>query len=104
MPTSLMPKDSGAHQRISSSGVVQALKTRWTGPLKVRVTTNSRSEVRSVVVPSLILAGLFASFVSIGFLLLFEFFDDRVERVETFGPVLAIALDPGCLVSQGACT
>ena len=35
---------------------------------------------------------------------MFEFFDDRVERVETFGPELAIAFDPGCLVGQGACT
>src|SRR5580765_6175726 len=99
-----MPSDSGTHQRINSSGMVQALKTSWTGPLKVRVTTSSRSEVRSVVVSSFMSARLFARIASIGFLLLLEFFDDGVERVEPFGPALAMAFDPGCLVGQGSGT
>src|SRR5512142_2005548 len=44
------PDDFGAHQRLSSSGFVHASNTVRAGPLKVRVTTSSRSDVRSTVV------------------------------------------------------
>src|ERR1700723_1577578 len=44
------PNDFGAHQRLSSSGLVHASNTRRAGPLKLRVTTNSRSDFRSTVV------------------------------------------------------
>ena len=44
------PIDFGAHQRMNSSGLVHASNTMRTGPLKVRVTTSSRSDFRSIVV------------------------------------------------------
>src|SRR6188472_2178285 len=53
-----MPIDLGTHHRLNSSGFVQASNTICAGALKVRVTTSSRSDVRSAV-------------VSIGLLLLF---------------------------------
>jgi len=45
------PNDFGTHHRLSSSGLVHASKTICAGPLKVRVTTSSRSDFRSTVVP-----------------------------------------------------
>src|SRR5690606_4763023 len=47
---SVMPIDFGTHQRLNSSGLVHASKTIRAGPLKVRVTTTSRSDFRSTVV------------------------------------------------------
>src|SRR5580704_15059662 len=44
------PNDFGAHHRLSSSGLVQASNTMRAGALKVRVTTSSRSDSRSIVV------------------------------------------------------
>src|SRR6202161_2245978 len=44
------PYDFGAHHRLSSSGLVHASNTMRAGPLKVRVTTSSRSDFRSTVV------------------------------------------------------
>src|ERR1700674_4495332 len=44
------PNDFGAHHRLSSSGLVHASNTMRAGPLKVRVTTSSRSDFRSTVV------------------------------------------------------
>jgi hypothetical protein len=44
------PVDFGAHHRLSSSGLVRASNTMRAGPLKVRVTTSSRSDFRSTVV------------------------------------------------------
>ena len=44
------PNDFGAHHRWKSSGLVQASNTMRAGPLKVRVTTSSRSDLRSTVV------------------------------------------------------
>src|SRR5215510_2278512 len=41
------PVDFGAHHRLSSSGLVHASNTMRAGPLKVRVTTSSRSDLRS---------------------------------------------------------
>jgi hypothetical protein len=45
-----IPKDFGAHHRLSSSGLVHASNTMRAGPLKVRVTISSRSDFRSIVV------------------------------------------------------
>src|SRR5246127_2894606 len=45
-----IPNDFGAHHRLSNSGLVQASNTMYAGPLKVRVTTSSRSDFRSTVV------------------------------------------------------
>src|ERR1700753_1079434 len=44
------PNDFGVHHRLSSSGLVHASNTMRGGPLKVRVTTSSRSDFRSTVV------------------------------------------------------
>src|ERR1700733_1175306 len=44
------PNDFGAHHRLRSSGLVHASNTMRAGPLTVRVTTSSRSDIRSVVV------------------------------------------------------
>lgn len=78
-----IPNDLGAHHRLSSSGLVQASNTMRAGPFKVRVTTSSRSDVRSTVVG--FLAGLcsLVPFASIDLFLLFQFLDDRVQLVET---------------------
>src|SRR6476619_1340176 len=45
-----IPIDVGTHHRLNSSGLVHASNTRRAGPLTVRVTTSSRSDVRSTVV------------------------------------------------------
>src|SRR4029079_11735354 len=44
------PDDFGTHHRLNSSGLVHASNTMRAGPLKVRVTTSSRSDFRSTVV------------------------------------------------------
>src|SRR5262245_24512254 len=94
-----MPIDFGAHHSLSSSGLVHASKTRRAGALKVRVTTNSRSDFRSTVVrffatvgsPSVLASTVLAS---IDVLLPFQFFDDLVQLVEPRGPELVEPLDP----------
>src|SRR5512144_538728 len=64
-----MPIDFGSHHCLNSSGLVHASNTRRGGPLKVRVTTSSRSDVRSTVVWFFIgVASLFL-LASIGLLL-----------------------------------
>src|SRR5215831_194717 len=45
-----MPIDFGTHHCLNSSGLVHASNTMRAGPLKVRVTTSSRSDFRSTVV------------------------------------------------------
>ena len=45
------PNDVGAHQRWNSSGFAQASNTVRVEPPMVRLTTSSRSDVRSAVVP-----------------------------------------------------
>src|SRR3954470_2372683 len=94
------PNDFGAHHRLSNSGLLHASNTRRAGPLKVRVTTSSRSDFRSTVVrffmgsPSLL--------ASIDLLLSFQFLDHLVQRVEARLPELAVPLDPGRLLLQSA--
>src|SRR5580698_2678680 len=83
-----VPVASGIHQRLSSSGLVHASNTMRAGPLKVRVKTNSRSDLRSTVVESP------SRLASIGLLLAFQFLDNIVQRVETCVPELAVPLDP----------
>src|SRR5215471_15197731 len=65
------PSDFGTHHRLSSSGLVHASKTICAGPLKVRVTTSSRSDCRSTVVPYFVWLISLSFLLSIGFLLLF---------------------------------
>src|SRR5688572_21456059 len=45
-----IPIDFGTHHCLNSSGLVHASNTMRAGPLKVRVTTSSRSDLRSTVV------------------------------------------------------
>src|SRR6202042_646600 len=93
-----MPVDFGAHQSLSSSGLVHASNTMRAGPLKVRVMTSSRSDFRSTFVrfrDSLPVA-------SIDLLLAFQFLDNLVQLVEACVPELAVPLDPGRLFLQPA--
>src|ERR1700730_8693739 len=71
-----MPTDLCAHHRLSSSGLVHASNTMRAGPLKVRVTTSSRSDFRSTVVGFFTGLGSPSFLASIEHLLLFQFFDD----------------------------
>ena len=66
------------------------------GPLKVRVTTSSRSDFRSTFVRSL-------SFpASIDLLLPFQFLNNLVQLIEACGPELAVSLDPCSFLLQSA--
>src|SRR6188768_1307286 len=67
------------------------------GALNVRVTTSSRSEFRSTVVPLSL-----SFFAAIVFFLLFQFLDNLVELVEARGPELAVRLDPCGFFRQSA--
>src|SRR5918994_4996585 len=98
------PNDFGAHHRLSSSGLVQASNTMRAGPLKVRVTTNSRSDFRSTVVRFFIGVGSLSLLASINLLLPFQFLDDLVQLVEACVPELAVPLDPCRLFLQSART
>src|SRR5262245_30733862 len=85
--------DFGTHHRLNSSGLVQASNTMRAGALKVRVTTSSRSDVRSAVVRFFMGVGS-SLFASIDFLLPFQFLDNLVQLVEACVPELAVPLDP----------
>src|SRR6202040_1457176 len=97
-----IPNDFGAHHRLSSSGLVHASNTRRAGPLKVRVTTISRSDFRSTVVRFFMGVGSLFLFASIDFLLLFQFLNNLVQLVETSVPQLPVPLDPCRLFLQPA--
>src|SRR6478735_9429574 len=96
----VIPNDFGVHQRLKSSGLAHASNTTRAGPLKVRVTTNSRSDARSAVVELFAAPGSFCAAVSIALFLLNQFFDDIVERIEALGPKFAVIFDPGLLFGQ----
>src|SRR6266545_1705026 len=97
------PNDFGAHHRLSSSGLVHASKTMRAGPLKVRVTTSSRSDLRSVVVGFFMGVGSLSLLASID-LLPFQFVDNLVQLVEACVPELAVPLDPCRLFLQSTQT
>src|SRR5919112_6070860 len=97
-----MPIDFGAHHRLNSSGLVHASNTMRAGPLKVRVTTSSRSDVRSTLVRFVMGVGSFSLLASIDLLLPFQFFDNSVQLVEACLPELAILLDPRRFFLQSA--
>src|SRR5882757_3729455 len=88
-----MPIDCGSHHRLNSSGLVHASNTMRAGLLKVRVTTSSRSDFRSTVVPFMG-AGSLSLLASIDLLLPFQFFDHLVQLVEARVPQPAVPLDP----------
>src|SRR6202166_160474 len=96
------PNDFGAHQRLSSSGLVQASNRMRAGPLKVRVTTSSRSDFRSTVVRFFMGVSSLSLVASIDLLLPFQFFNNLVQLVEACVPELAVPLDPCRLFLQSA--
>src|ERR1700676_5508876 len=96
------PNDLGPHQRLSSSGLVQASNRMRAGPLKVRVTTSSRSDFRSTVVRFFVGVSSLSLPASINLLLPFQFLDNRVQLVEACVPELAVPLDPCRLFFQSA--
>src|SRR6476660_6888668 len=98
----VMPIDFGTHHRLISSGLVHASNTMRAGPLKVRVTTSSRSDFRSTVVRFFMGVGSLSLLASIGVLLPFQFLDNFVQLVEACVPELAVPLDPGHLFLQPA--
>src|SRR5580658_1632451 len=89
-----MPIDFGAHHSLSSSGRVHASNTRRAGPLKVRVTTISRSDFRSTVVRFFTGVGSLSLLATIDLLLAFQFLDNLVQLVEARVPELLVPLDP----------
>src|SRR6202795_4828234 len=97
-----MPSDFGTHHRLISSGLVHASNTMRAGPLKVRVTTSSRSDLRSTVVRFFMGVGSLSLLASIDLLLPFQFLDNRVQLVEACVPELAVPLDPCRLFLQSA--
>src|SRR6266542_4746901 len=97
-----MPIDFGTHHCLNSSGLVHASNTMRAGPLKVRVTTSSRSDFRSTVVRFFIGMASLSLLASIDLLLPFQFLDNLVQLVEACVPELAIPLDPGRLFLQSA--
>src|SRR5207244_5835835 len=97
-----MPVDFGTHHRLNSSGLVHASNTMRAGPLKVRVTTSSRSDFRSTVVRFFIGAGSNSLLASINLLLPFQLLNNLVQFVEACVPDLAVPLDPCRLFLQSA--
>src|SRR5215471_1913607 len=97
-----MPIDFGAHHCLKSSGLVHASNTMRAGPLNVRVTTSSRSDVRSTVVRLFTAVASLSLLASIVLLLPLQFLDNLVQLVEACVPALAIRLDPGRLFLQSA--
>src|SRR5437868_2336962 len=99
-----MPIDFGTHHRLNSSGLVHASNTMRAGPLKVRVTTNSRSDLRSTVVRFFMGVRSLSFLASIDLLLPFPFLDNRVQLVEASVPEPAVPLDPCRLFLEPAPT
>src|SRR6187397_1448728 len=96
------PIDLGNHHCLNSSGLVHASNTMRAGPLKIRVTTSSRSDFRSTVVRFFMGVGSLSLLASINLLLPFQFLDNLVQLVEPRGPEPAVRLDPCRLVIQSA--
>src|ERR1051325_6054451 len=93
--STVIPNDFGIHHCRNRSGLVHASNTRRAGPLTFRVTTSSRSDVRSIVV-------LLPFVVSINHLLPFQFLDTFVPLVDPCVPELAVPIEPGRLFLQTA--
>src|SRR4029077_3567234 len=96
------PYDFGTHHLLNSSALIHASNTRRAGPLTVRVTTSSRSDVRSTAVRFFVGVASLSLLSSIDFLLQFQFFDNVVQLVEACAPELAVPLDPCRLLLQSA--
>src|SRR5688500_1918792 len=87
------PYDAGAHHFATSSALVQAPKTMRAGPLKVRVTTISRSP-SSFIVVSFFMTRSLSFLASIALLLFGELLDEPIELVEARIPEASIFLEP----------
>src|SRR3954471_23018701 len=85
------PNDFGTHHRLNSSGLVHASNTMRAGPLKVRVTTSSRSDFRSILVRFFIGVASLSLLASIDLLLPFQFLDNVVQLVEACLPELTVS-------------
>src|SRR5262245_45128116 len=96
------PIDFGTHHCLNSSGLVHASNTMRAGPLKVRVTTSSRSDLRSTVVRFFMGVGSLSLLASIDLLLPFQFLDNFVQLIEACVPELAVLLNPCRLFLQSA--
>src|SRR5262245_37201619 len=70
------------------------------GPLTVRVTTSSRSDLRSTVARFFVGVASLSLLASMGLLLLFELLDNLLQFVEARVPELAVALEPRRLFLQ----
>src|SRR5580692_9298856 len=97
-----IPTDFGTHHCLNSSGLVHASNTMRAGPLKVRVTTISRSDFRSTVVRFFMVLGSLSFLASTDLLLPFQFLNNLVQLVKTRIPELAVSLDPCSFVLQSA--
>src|SRR4051812_14220041 len=97
---SLMPDDFWAHPCRTSSASVHASNTMSRGPSIVRVTISSCSDVRSIVVRSIVVVASAALWVSIVPLLPSSLRDDLLQHVEPGVPQLALLLDPRGLVLE----
>src|SRR6185369_12218087 len=97
-----MSIDFGTHHCLNSSGLVHASNTMRAGPLKIRVTTTSRSDFRSTVVRFFIGVASLSLLASIDPLLPFHFLDNLVQLVEACVPELAVPLEPCRLFLQSA--
>src|SRR6188768_809584 len=97
-----IPIDFGTHHCLNSLGLVHASNTRRAGPLKVRVTTSSRSDFRSTVVGFFVGVGSLSLLASIDLLLPLQFLDNVVQLVESCVPELAVPLEPCHLFLQSA--
>src|SRR5690349_6298735 len=89
-----MPIDCGTHHLLNSSGLVHASNTRRAGPLNVRVSTSSRSDLRSTLTRFRLAAGSLVLLVFIDLLLTSEVFDDVVQCAKACIPQFLIPLDP----------
>src|SRR3954471_23193671 len=98
--TSFRPIDFGTHHCRNSSASVQASNTTSRGPSIVRVTTSSCSDVRSIVVRSVVVVASAALRVSIVPLLPSSLCDDLLQHVEPRVPQPALLLDPRGLVLE----
>src|SRR4030095_13557881 len=97
-----MSIDFGTHHCLNSSGLFHASNTMRAEALKVRVTTSSRSDVRSTVVRFFMGGGSLSALAASALLLPFQLRDDVVQLVEACVPELAVPLDPCRLFFQSA--
>src|SRR5439155_164957 len=98
----VIPIDLGTHQRSSSSALVNASNTMRAGPLMVRVTVTSRSDVRSTVVRFFTGPGLLSLLAFIALLLSCQFLHNLLQLIEAFVPTPAVPLEPRRLFFQSS--